>query len=122
MALAGIGGTAALSLQAIADMRNQLDDLQRQLGTGKKADSYAGLGLDRGLTVGLRSHLAGITGYQSTITQAGVRLGLMQTALSQFDSVSQKSKSTILQSQYALHGGTQTQDQINVKGTLGSLL
>jgi flagellar hook-associated protein 3 FlgL len=122
MAVAGIGGAAALSLQAIADMRSQLDDLQRQLGTGKKADSYAGLGLDRGLTVGLRSHLSGISGYQSTITQAGVRLNLMQTALTQFDSVSQASKSTILQSQYTLHGSAQTQDQINVKGTLGSLL
>ena len=57
MAVTGIGGTSALSLQSIADMRNQLDDLQRQLGTGKKSDSYAGLGLDRGLTVGLRSQL-----------------------------------------------------------------
>ena len=36
-------------------MRRQLDDLQRQLGTGKKSDTYAGLGLDRGLAVGLRT-------------------------------------------------------------------
>ena len=66
MALTGIGGSSALSLQAIADMRNQLDDLQRQLGTGKKSDSYAGLGLDRGLTVGLRSQLVrhlGLSGH-----------------------------------------------------------
>ena len=68
-------------------MRSQLDDLQRQLGTGKKSDSYAGLGLDRGLTVGLRSQLSAISGYQDTITQVGVRLDLMQTALTQFDSV-----------------------------------
>ena len=53
MAVTGIGGSSALSLQAIAQMRSQLDDLQRQLGTGKKSDTYAGLGLDRGLTVGL---------------------------------------------------------------------
>ena len=53
MTVSSIGGTSAMSLQAIADMRNQLDDLQRQLGTGKKSDTYAGLGLDRGLTVGL---------------------------------------------------------------------
>ena len=83
-------------------MRSQLDDLQRQLGTGKKSDSYAGLGLDRGLTVGLRSQLSAITGYQDTITQVGVRLDLVQTALTQFSSVSQKTKSTILQSQYML--------------------
>ncbi len=44
MAVAGISGSAGLTLQSIVDMRNQLNDLQRQLGTGKKSDSYAGLG------------------------------------------------------------------------------
>lgn len=121
MAVAGIG-MSSLSLQAIADMRGQLDDLQRQLGTGKKSQSYAGLGLDRGLTVGLRAQLNSIAGYQSTITQVGVRLSLMQTALTQFDDVSQKTKGTILQSQYKLDGSTQTQDQKNVRGTLDSLV
>jgi flagellin-like hook-associated protein FlgL len=103
-------------------MRDQLDDLQRQLGTGQKSVSYAGLGLDRGLTIGLRSHLSAIAGFQETITQVGVRLDLMQTALTQFDTVSQNSKSSILLSQFTLAGGTQTQDQKNVKGTLDSLL
>ena len=47
------------------------------------------------------------------ITQVGVRLDLMQTALSQFTSVTQQAQSTILQSQYQLAGGSQTQDQKN---------
>src|SRR5882757_10333796 len=122
MTVSGIGSTSALSLQSITDMRKQLDDLQRQLGTGKKSTTYAGLGLDRGLTVGLRSQLGAISGYQDTITLVGVRLNLMQTALSQFSSLSQTTKGTVLQSQYLLHGGTQTQDQIGVKGTLDSLV
>ena len=70
----------------------------------------------------MRSQLSAISGYQSTITQVGVRLDLMQTALTQFDSVAQQTKTAILQSQYALHGGSQTQDQTNAKGTLDSLL
>jgi flagellar hook-associated protein 3 FlgL len=57
-----LGINSALSVQTLIDMRNQLTDLQRQLGTGKKADTYAGLGLDRGLTVGLRSQLSAMTG------------------------------------------------------------
>ena len=122
MSVSGIGGTAALSLLAITDMRNQLDDLQRQLGTGKKSESYAGLGLDRGLTVGLRSHLGAISSYQDTITLVGVRLSLMQTGLEQFGSTTQKSKGTVLQSPYLLHGDTQTQDQKNIKGTLDSMI
>src|SRR6266849_5813417 len=83
MAVMGVGGASALTLQSISDMRNQLDDLQRQLGSGQKTTTYSGLGLDAGLTIGLRSQLNSITGYQSTITQVGVRLDLMETAHSQ---------------------------------------
>jgi flagellar hook-associated protein 3 FlgL len=122
MAVTGIGGASALTLQSISDMRNKLDDLQRQLGSGQKSTSYAGLGLDAGLTVGLRTQLSAVAGYQSTITQVGVRLDLMQTALSQFSAVSQKSKSSIVQSQYKLAGGTQTQDQKNTVNMLDFLV
>jgi flagellin-like hook-associated protein FlgL len=122
MAVSGIGGSAGLTLQSITDMRNQLNDLQRQFGSGKKSDTYAGLGLDRGLTVGLRSQLFSISGYQQTISLVGTRLDLMQTALSQFDSIAHQSKTTILQSQYALHASTQTPDQANAKGMLDSLV
>src|SRR3569833_598632 len=122
MTVSGIGGSSSLSMQAITQMRSQLDDLQRQLGSGKKSDTFAGLGRDRGLTVGLRSHLSAISGYQDAISQAGVRLDLMQTALTQFDSLSQQTKSMILQSQNSLGGTSQTQDQTNAKGTLDSLI
>ncbi len=122
MAITGIGGASALTLQTIADMRTQLDDLQRQLGSGKKSTSYAGLGLDRGLTIGLRSQLSAISGYQQSIAQVGVRLELMQTQLSQFDQVTQSSKSSIMLSQFALNGASQTQDQRNIKSTLDQLV
>ena len=121
MTVSGISGSSQ-SIQAITDMRNQLDDLQRQLGTGKKSTTYSGLGLDRGLTVGLRSQLGAISGYQDTITLVGVRLNLMQTALTQFGSLAQTTKGTILQSLYLLNGGTQTPDQQGVKSTLDSML
>ncbi|MGH6741698.1 MAG: flagellar biosynthesis protein FlgL [Bradyrhizobium sp.] len=122
MGVSGIGGSSAAALLSITTMKSQLDDLQRQLGTGKKADSYAGLGLDRGLTVGLRSQLSAISGFQDTITQVGVRLDLMQTALTQFDSVTQQTKSSILQSQFVLPGTNQTQDQVNALGQLNQLV
>jgi flagellin-like hook-associated protein FlgL len=111
MSVSGIGGNASLSIQAVIDMRNRLDELQRQLGTGKKAATYAGLGLDRGLTVGLRSQLSALSGFQQTITNIGVRLDLMQTALQQFAKLTQDTKSSILNSQFVLHGDTQTQEQ-----------
>ncbi len=122
MSVLGIGGTSQMSLQAITAMRRQLDDLQRQLGSGKKSESYAGLGLDRGLVVGLHSQLSAISGFQDAITLVGVRLDLMQTALTQFGSITQQTKSSILQSQFVLHGGTQTQDQVNTRSELNQLI
>ncbi len=69
-------------------MRNQLDDLQRQLGTGKKSDDLCGprprSRPDGRPALAALRHLRAIS---RTITQVGVRLDLMQTALSQFDSV-----------------------------------
>lgn len=122
MAVSGIGGAASLSLQGVLDMRNQLDDLQRQLGSGIKSNSYAGLGLDRGLTVGLRSQLSAIAGYQQTVNHIGVRLDLMQTALTQFTSTAQQLKSKVLlQAKFALDG-SQTQDQKSAKTTLDQLV
>jgi flagellin-like hook-associated protein FlgL len=122
MSVSGIAGFSLVSMQAVLDMRHQLDELQRQLGTGKIAASYAGLGLDRGLTVGLRSQLSAISGYQHTITQVGVRLDLMQAALAQFGTVAQTAKNMILQSQFVLHGDTQTQDQKYVLNQLNQLV
>ncbi len=111
MDVKGVGTAASVSVQALIDMRNQLTDLQRQLGTGEKSVTYAGLGLDRGLTVGLRNQLSAIDGYQAAITQGGVRLDVAQTALSQITSLAQSAKTTALTSLFKLNGGSSTPDQ-----------
>jgi flagellin-like hook-associated protein FlgL len=122
MGVTGIGGAASLSLQAAVEMRNQLDELQRQLGSGKKSTSYAGLGLERGLTVGLRSQLSAIASYQQAITLVDVRLDLMQTALTQFSELVQENKSLILQSQFVLNGDTRTAAQKSSRDLLDQLV
>ena len=81
MSISGIGTRSALAVQSLVEMRRQLDDLQRQLGTGKKADTYAGIGLDRGLAVGLRNRVSALDGYDSTISNVDVRIDLAQNAL-----------------------------------------
>lgn len=81
MTITGVGPRSSLVVRALGDMRTQLGDLQRQLGTGKKSTTYAGLGIDRGLAVALRSRLAAIGGYSNTVTNVGVRISLQQSAL-----------------------------------------
>lgn len=98
MSIGGIGTRSALSVHTLVEMRRQLDDLQRQLGSGKKSNTYAGLGLERGLAVGLRSRLSALEAFQSSITHVDVRLNLAQTSLSRLVDVGRTVKSAAFQS------------------------
>jgi len=93
MSITGIGSRSSLAVQALVDMRHRLDDLQRQLGTGKKADTYAGIGIDRGFVVGLRSHVSAIGAYDDTISSISVRMNLAQSALDRIADISHTTKS-----------------------------
>ena len=81
MSVGNVGARSLLLTKSLVSMRTQLGDLQRQLATGKKSDTYAGIGLDRGLTVGLRSRLSAMKSYGESITNVGVRLELAQSTL-----------------------------------------
>ena len=87
MSVSGIGSSSSQLVQALTSMRNQLDDLQRQLGTGNKSTNYAGLGLDRGLVVGLRNHLSAISSYADTTTNVNLRINLQQTTLTRIGTI-----------------------------------
>jgi len=122
MTIGSIGSRSALSVQSLLDMRRQLDDLQRQLGTGKKANTYAGLGLDRGLTVSLRNRLAALNSYSGAIQTVGVRLTLAQTALGQIDTVGNQLRSAAIQSRLVIDGTGQTVEQRTAYAQLDMVL
>ena len=92
MSIGGVGTRSLLLTQSLVGMRAQLGDLQRQLATGKRSDDYAGIGINRGLTVGLRSHMSAIAGYGDTIKNIGVRLELSQTVLGRVAEIGRETK------------------------------
>jgi flagellar hook-associated protein 3 FlgL len=65
----------------LASMRDELDDLNRQVGTGKKSETYGGLGSGRSLAASFQSKLDTIDGYKQTISLLGVRLKTASTTL-----------------------------------------
>ena len=81
MSVSSIGAQAQLAIQEITTMRSQFEDLQRQLSSGQKSATYAGLGIDRGVTVSLNSQLSAISGFDNTIQNVMARINLMNTAL-----------------------------------------
>lgn len=117
----GVGARSSMAVRSLVDMRRQLDDLQRQLGTGKKADSYAGIGLDRGLAVGLRSRLAALEGFGSAITNVNVRIDLAQSALGRLGDIGRTVKTTAFQSAGIESNGT-TIAQSTAYSSLGEIL
>ena len=87
MSTSAIGAQSGLAIQQLVAMRNQFNDLETQLSTGQKSQTYAGLGIDRGVTVSLNAQLSALNGYDSTITTASTRIDLMNTALTSMTQV-----------------------------------
>jgi flagellin-like hook-associated protein FlgL len=100
MTVSMVGGKASQSIQSLVDLRNTLDDLQRQLSTGKKSTTYAGLGIDRGLSVSLRSQLSAIGSYDDTISTVSTRISVAQTSLGRMSDIGNAVKSAMIQGSY----------------------
>lgn len=87
MSVTSVSGQSAIAVQQLVNMRAQLDDLSRQLATGQKSANYAGLGIDRGVTVGLNAQLSEISAFDDTITNVSTRLKVMDPALSRMNDI-----------------------------------
>jgi len=62
--------------------RAQFDDLQRQLATGKKSETYGGLGAQRITSLDMRAKLAEVESYQETIQRFDYRVKQLDLNLS----------------------------------------
>jgi flagellar hook-associated protein 3 FlgL len=122
MSVSGVGSSVGMTIQSLVGMRKQLDDLQRQLGTGKKSADYAGVGVDRGVAVGLRSRMSALDGYASTITGVGVRTNLAKTALDRMITINSDTQTMIRRSAYQIDFTGQTADQQNARFSLDEQL
>jgi flagellin-like hook-associated protein FlgL len=121
MSITGIGSRSALMAQSLVEMRRQLDDLQRQLGTGQKSETYAGVGLNRGLAVGLRARLSALEGYNSAIANVGVRLDIAQSSLTRLSDIGRDVKAAAFQSVNIESSGATISQSIASSG-LGEML
>lgn len=73
--------------------RSQLDDLQRQLVTKKRSETFADLGMDRGTSLDLNNKLSTLDGYLTGIQRADVNLKLMTKSVENFTKLVNEMKS-----------------------------
>jgi flagellin-like hook-associated protein FlgL len=122
MSISAVAANISPVIQNVLEMRRKLDDLQRQLGTGMKADTYAGLGPHSGLAIGLSRQLDAITSFNDTMTVVGTRISVGQMALSQISEVGQQVKSATLLPNFNIDGTGQTSQQKSAYYQLDQIL
>jgi flagellar hook-associated protein 3 FlgL len=122
MSVSSIGAQSALIMQQLVQMRSQFDDLQRQLGTGQKSATYAGLGINRGVTVSLNAQLSAIGGYDNTIDNVMARINLMNTALGNMIDITTTVKSAMVQANGVSNGSGALVAQQTGQSSLDQLL
>lgn len=122
MAINRIGGNNANLISPLLDLRNQLNDLQQQLATGKKAVTYAGIGADRGFAIGLRSQISKIDSYADTITNVNTRLQIAGATLSRMSDIGDEVQTAATSGTLTLSSNGQTVGQTTAQGALGEML
>jgi len=109
--ISGYVNRSTLTMQMLTQMRWQLDDLQRQLATGKRADTYGALGVGRTMDLEARMRLSRVQTYESSIASVDLRVGIMDTALEQLRKIGEETRSELrFPATYELLGN-QTQSQ-----------
>jgi flagellin-like hook-associated protein FlgL len=122
MTVSGVSSNAAFMAQQLVNLRSQLDDLQRQLSTGQKVTTYAGIPSQAQLLVGLNAQLGAIGSFQDSNNVVNARLSVAQTTLTQFDSVAQTVQSSAMLSNYSAGPSGYTVDQTYATNQLSELL
>ena len=122
MTISGVSPTISPLLQSVLNINSQLDDLQRQLGSGQKSTTYSGLGSQSGVAVALNAQLAAINSYGDTITNVGTTISLQQSVLQQVASVGSTVQAATVQPQYAIDSSGQTTQQKTAAAQLDQIL
>lgn len=75
-------------IERLSAMRGEFTDLQKQLGSGLRADTYGGLGPARGLDIALRARISEVGAWQNTISHVSLRLNVVDQTLGRISEIS----------------------------------
>jgi flagellar hook-associated protein 3 FlgL len=84
----------------MTELRATLVDLQRQLGTGEKSESYGGLGVARRVSLDANARLTRIKGYTDVIANADMRIKMMNQSLQGLSDIIGDARSAALADAY----------------------
>src|ERR1700754_979100 len=120
MAIDGVNGRTNYIGTAIVNLRAQLNDLTRQLASGKVSTTYAGQGADRGFALSLRAQVSLIDAYKDTANNVNTRLSVVNLALQGMSDISKSVKSAASTSTIVLNDNGQTSGQITAQAAFSN--
>src|SRR5882724_563233 len=118
MSIDGVSARTSFLSTQLVNLRSEFDDLQTQLTTGKKSDTYAGIGAERGFAIGLRAQISGIDSFSNTITNVTTRLNVANTALTRISAISSEVRAAATTSSLQVTSSGQTQSQTTARNSL----
>lgn len=83
--------------RSLVSMRYQLDDLSRQLASGRRSETYGGLGDQRVSSLTFRNQTGVVSGYSAVIDITDVRLQVMTQSTNELRTLTEKARSVMLQ-------------------------
>jgi flagellar hook-associated protein 3 FlgL len=91
---------ATNAARMLINTRGTLDDLQRQLATGKKSETYGGLGAARITSLEMRAKAFEVRGYQETVVHSQIRVKQLDLSLTQLSKISDEVRSSTILPQF----------------------
>lgn len=107
---------------SVSDAKNLLNDLQRQLATGKKATTYGGLGNDRTQVLSFRAELSQLEGYTRTATIAETRLQVTQLALNDIRDLTADTKADSVSGEFSIEQHGQSNFQVEARARFVNII
>jgi flagellin-like hook-associated protein FlgL len=122
MAINSIGYGSTVLGQSVRNLNDQLTALSSQLTTGKKATTYAGMGVNEGFAIAARAQLSNISAFTDTMTKINTTISVANTALQSLVSIGTQVQGAAAAASQTLNGAGQTIAQQNAQAQLGSML
>ena len=105
MAIRTSGIISGLSASDFVNMKAKLADLQRQLGSGQKSETYGGLGPDRGFSLAFRASMSQMDSWQQSISLVMTRVSIIDTSLTGIAKTVASTKTSMQPNEFTLSSG-----------------
>src|SRR3954468_16320465 len=122
MAINSIGYGRTVLGQSVRSLNDQLTTLSAQLTTGKKATTYAGMGVNEGFAIAARAQLSNLSAFTDTMTKINTTISVANTALQALADIGTQVQNAAAASSQTLNGSGQTIAQQNAQSQLGMML